>query len=236
MQHHTAIGQDPMPLPPPPDALWRLLPANAAAEATRPGSHPAEQPYPSTEPTAAQPAASIERQPHGWSITWNGITIIAPKRKGFAYIASLLESPNRGVPAVTLKASVDHCDPALLQHDQGPVADETTMAEIMAALQELDAELEEAMEASQWSRQEAIERQKDELVAALSAVTGLGGRKRQRHGADRCRVSVTNAIRRALATLEPLHPELTTYLHRTICTGMVCRYTPTGSECWLVAA
>ena len=68
---------------------------------------------------------------------------------------------------------------------------------------------------------------RDFLVAELARAYGLGGRARVAgSSAERARVTVTRAIRYALARLAEHHPGLADHLDRTVRTGTYCAYEP----------
>jgi hypothetical protein len=64
-------------------------------------------------------------------------------------------------------------------------------------------------------------------VRELAGAIGLGGRDRRMGSpSERARVSVTRAIRSALARIREHSPTLGDHLDRTIHTGTYCSYTP----------
>jgi hypothetical protein len=65
-------------------------------------------------------------------------------------------------------------------------------------------------------------------MAELAAGTGLGGRARRfPDSAERARLAVGKAIRRAIARIHQADPSIGEHLHRTVQTGMRCSYQPT---------
>ncbi len=69
--------------------------------------------------------------------------------------------------------------------------------------------------------------ERDFLVAELAGAIGLGGRDRRMGSpSERARVSVTRAIRAALARIGDQSSALGDHLERTIRTGTYCSYAP----------
>jgi len=65
------------------------------------------------------------------------------------------------------------------------------------------------------------------LVRELSRAIGLGGRDRRAGSAsERARVSVTRAVRQALARVREHHAPLADHLERVLRTGAHCSYAP----------
>jgi hypothetical protein len=65
------------------------------------------------------------------------------------------------------------------------------------------------------------------LAYELSAAMGLGGRDRAAGSAvERARVSITKAVKTALARIRAHSPALAGHLDATIHTGTFCSYTP----------
>ena len=67
----------------------------------------------------------------------------------------------------------------------------------------------------------------DWLVAELAAATGLGGRQRRfADDAERARIAVGKAIRRALRRIEAADQALGADLRACVVTGLRCCYRP----------
>jgi hypothetical protein len=109
------------------------------------------------------------------------------------------------------------------------VLDETARRQYRERLADLMEEIEEA---ERWSDPERTARavaERDALVEALSAATGLGGRSRRlgdEH--ERARKAVSARIRDAVERIATVHPELGRHLAATVSTGAWCSYSPDG--------
>ena len=94
---------------------------------------------------------------------------------------------------------------------------------------DLEAELRaERDEARAWHDTERAARHEEELaflVHELAAATGLGGRSRRTPSpAERARVSVTRAIRAAIAALTAADPAMGRHLDARVRTGRTCSF------------
>ena len=69
--------------------------------------------------------------------------------------------------------------------------------------------------------------ERDFIVRELSRAFGLGGRNRRAGSAsERARVSVTRAVRQAMARIQEHNSPLGEHLDRAIRTGTYCAYLP----------
>jgi hypothetical protein len=109
----------------------------------------------------------------------------------------------------------------------GETLDAQAKAEYRHRLDELEDELDEARAFGDPERAARAEEERDFLVGELAGAIGLGGRDRRTgSAAERARVSVTRAIRSALARIQEHSPALGEHLERTIHTGTFCSYAP----------
>jgi hypothetical protein len=80
-------------------------------------------------------------------------------------------------------------------------------------------------------RAEALQLESDQLVQQLAQVFGLGGGPRRMGSvAERARVNVTRAPRKATASLAEVLPEAGALLDRRLRTGLYCCYQPSESD------
>ena len=188
-------------------------------------------------PTAeAESAASFRREGEYWTVSFDGGTYQIRDSKGMRYLARLLARPGQEVHALDLARMGDLLDsvaspqPDLAADgigDAGARLDSEAKAAYRRRLEELQSEVDEAdafndPERGARARKE-IEFLTDELVAAV----GLGGRDRKAaSSAERARLSVTRAIRAALARIAAQSPALGRHFDATIRTGTFCSYDP----------
>ena len=94
-------------------------------------------------------------------------------------------------------------------------------------LAEIEDDIEQARAFGDSERAAQADAERDFLVQELSRAVGLGGHDRRAAStSERARVSVTRAIRQAIARIGKHHPELGEHLDRTIRTGTYCAYAP----------
>jgi eukaryotic-like serine/threonine-protein kinase len=191
-------------------------------------------------PKAAEPTASpnvFRRDGEYWSVAYEQDAFRLKDSKGLRYLARLLGEPGLEHHALDLVAGergVGRADrklePGLLSSpfgNAGETLDPQAKAEYRRRLGELEGELDEARAFGDPERAARAEEERDFLVRELAGAIGLGGRdRRMGSAAERARVSVTRAIRSALARIQEHSPALGDHLERTIHTGTFCSYGP----------
>jgi tetratricopeptide (TPR) repeat protein len=183
----------------------------------------------------------FRRQSDHWFVAFDGHSARVRDLKGFRYIARLLAKPGRELHACDLAAgeiSIAATAPAgLWPGDAGPLLDEQAKASYRRRLVEIDEDVEQARDLGDHERLAQAQSERDFLVRELARAVGLGGRDRRGGStAERARVSVTRAIRRAIVRLREHHPSLAAHLDRFIRTGTYCAYVPDPRvrSSWLV--
>ena len=111
--------------------------------------------------------------------------------------------------------------------DAGALLDARAKDAYRRRLAEIEDDIDEAAPLEDTERAAQADAEREFLVRELSRAVGLGGRDRRAGSAsERARVSVTRALRQAMARLGEHHPELGEHLDRTIRTGTYCAYVP----------
>ncbi|NYJ00533.1 tetratricopeptide (TPR) repeat protein [Nocardioides thalensis] len=175
---------------------------------------------PDAAPAASGGVAELVRDGDHWLVRYDGRAVVLPDLKGIAYLARLLSAPSREHHVLDL-AGAGAVAPGL------PVLDDEAKASYRRRLAEVEADLAEAEADHDEARVRLAERDRDYLVAELTAAAGLGGRARTTGGtAERARTSVTRSLRYALARLSEVAPDLGAHLDRTVRTGTCCCYEP----------
>lgn len=181
--------------------------------------------------TPADRASSVATSPAGglaelvrngdhWLLRHAGRAVVLPDLRGITYLARLLAEPGRDHHVLDL-AEAGAVAPGL------PVLDDEAKASYRRRLAEVEADLAEAEADHDEARIRLAERDREYLVAELTAAAGLGGRTRTTGGtAERARTSVTRSLRYALARLAEVAPDLGAHLDRTVSTGTCCSYQP----------
>jgi class 3 adenylate cyclase len=173
----------------------------------------------------------FRREGRYWSIAFRGETFRLKHSLGMSYLAELLRRPGERVHLKELldaaEARSGAADRAAALRDAGEVLDARARRSYQQRLRELEEELAEAEAAADVERGLRLERERRSLVAELAGALGLGGRaRRAASGAERARVSVTKAIRTAIAKIAAASPSLGHHLATTVRTGTFCSYVP----------
>jgi hypothetical protein len=185
----------------------------------------------SLAPPPSPPRRNVfRRDGEVWTLGYAGTVVRLPDAKGLHDLARLLANPGVEIPAADLVGPA-----ARLEATLG--ADSTLDAQAQAAyrrrLAELAAELDAADADHDLARAARARTERDTLVQALSAASGLGRRARRLGDAgERARKAVTARIRDSLARLDQRHSALAEHLRQSIHTGAVCSYQPPQPTPW----
>ena len=196
-----------------------------------------------TEPPgahAAQPASLnvFRREGDYWTVTFDGHTERIRDAKGMRYLARLLADPGRELHVLDLVAAETASDaradpqaggtlPRSAFGDAGELLDPQAKAAYRRRLAEIDDDLDQARSAGDTQRAAQADAERDFLIRELSRAYGISGAARRAASAsERARVSVTRAVRQAMARIGKHDPELGEHLRRTIRTGTYCAYLP----------
>jgi tetratricopeptide (TPR) repeat protein len=205
----------------------------AAMGVALPGADAAGRP----EPAAATGSgtgplnAACVRDGRRWRIELDGRRVLVGHAVGMLYLAVLLASPAVDVPAVDLAAGAAALNGRSVRSGLStqPVLDRAAIQEYRQRLAHLRAEIDELESAGRTARAAAAHTERDWLIAELAAAAGLGGRTRRfTDDAERARLSVGRAIRRAIARVRDADPAIGEHLQSRIHTGNRCSYQPGG--------
>ena len=168
-----------------------------------------------------------------WELAFEGDTVRLADAKGLHDLRYLLSHPGSQVPAAALRHADDpQAGPASRGVD---LLDDQARAAYRRRLEELDADLDDAVLTHDDGRAARAQEERAALVAELSAAAGLGGRaRRMGDDVDRARKSVTMRIRNAIARIDRVHPALGRHLSLTVRTGAFCSYEPDQGVDWTV--
>jgi hypothetical protein len=174
----------------------------------------------------------IACRPRGrqWEIEWGGRTALVGHCVGMRHLATLLANPGYEIPAAELAAGPGLAGETTRQGAAAspqPVLDELAKRKYKQRLSELQSEIDELEADNGFDRAEALRTERDWLVAELAAAVGIGGRSRQFAGsAERARIAVGKAIRRAVQRVADADPVIGEELRATVQTGQRCCYRP----------
>jgi AAA ATPase domain len=160
-------------------------------------------------------------------LCYEGKQVQLPDSKGLGDIAALIGARGADVHVLTL---VGH---RLARMGADPVLDEKAKAAYKARLAGLAGEIEDAEDAGNPGRAEALRSERDALIRELAAAAGLGHRDRKLGDeAERARKTVSARVRDALAKIGQVHPELADHLRSSLRMGTLCSYSPAGPVTW----
>jgi hypothetical protein len=192
------------------------------------------------------PGAVFRREGDYWTVAYGGETTRLRDVKGLRYLACLLRRPGREVHVLELVREAEGLptEPARglfsdavvetgLRRSRLDEADRLFDPRAKAAyrrrLHELEEDLEEARSWGDPERAARAEQEMEALTQELLRGAGLGGRDRALPSpAERARVSVTKAIRKAVRTIARQCPALGDHLAASVRTGRYCSYAPPG--------
>lgn len=186
-------------------------------------------PQPSS--TVEIPTATLARSASAWIVSAEGVVTRLPDTKGLRYLADLLAHPGAERHALDLVDQIEGLSPDGLDRrtlgSAGEVLDTRARAAYRCRIEELRADIEEAIEVDDLERAERIQAEHDALVAQLAQAFGLGGRSRlAASAAERARLNVTRALRSAITRLTEVAPGPGAVLDRRVRTGLYCAYEP----------
>jgi len=180
----------------------------------------------------------FRREGDYWTVAFGGQTVRLRDLKGMRYLCQLLRHPGRSFHTLELVADerkieevrAEARDPSLDLHSPLgalPILDAQAKQAYRRRLQEIEEDIEEAQTLGSDERLEQAEAERDFIVREFARAVGLGGRDRNTGSpAERSRVSVTRAIRLAMARIGEHHPGLAEHLEVAVRTGTYCSYVP----------
>jgi hypothetical protein len=162
-----------------------------------------------------------------WQVDWGHRTALVEHIVGMRHLAALVANPGREIPAVDLVAGPGQPEQAGAASSAQPVLDDMAKQQYHRRLARLAAEIDE-LEANNDIEHAAKARiERDWLMDELAAATGMAGRSRQFAGnAERARIAVGKAIRRAIDRIADVDPVIGAELKATVLTGGRCSYQP----------
>jgi tetratricopeptide (TPR) repeat protein len=205
------------------EQIGAKLGAIRAAQACGDG-HPA----PSGADRRADQDNVFRREGDVWSVVFGECTVRLRDLKGLHYLARLLADPGREFHVLDL-VSGETVEPPTFRAgtDAGELLDAQAKQAYRRRLAEIEEDLAEARTMGDSSRVAQADAEREFLVRELARAVGLGGRDRRAGSvSERARVSVTRAVRQALARIREHNSPLAEHLDRAIRTGTYCAYLP----------
>jgi hypothetical protein len=185
---------------------------------------------------AAEPGSNVivmHRHGRRWTLHWYGRSAEVEHGIGMLYLCVLVAQPGKDIPAVDLAAgqmndSHVRADAAL--GPTQPVIDDHARRTYRRRLNQLERAIRDADGGPDEQRLARLRQEHAWITAELTTTTGPGRRRRAFTGnAERARIAVGKAIRRALGRITDADPVLGAELRRTIHTGGNCCFRPSVS-------
>jgi hypothetical protein len=179
-------------------------------------------------PPAGPAFAECRRAGRSWRVGWQDRSVLIPDSIGMLHLAVLISNPRQDIPATELVAGLSALAGTGAEAGLGqPVLDHRAIAEYRSRHARLDAEIAELDSAGAQPEAARARAERDWLAAQLTSAAGLAGRTRSfPDDAERARVAVSKAIRRALTRIAAADPVLGAHLEQTVRTGTRCSYWP----------
>jgi tetratricopeptide (TPR) repeat protein len=195
----------------------------ASAEAATPGN---AAPGHLTLGSRGDRFAECERVGRKWRLTVGDRSILVDDSIGMVHLAVLIANPRQDIAAADLVAGLSRLGSGTVEGGAAqPVLDREAISVYRNRLKQLDAGIEQAAAGSDEAASARAER--EWLVAQLATASGLGGRTRSfPDGAERARVAVGKAIRRALVRISDADAVIGEHLRQAVHTGVRCSYWP----------
>jgi hypothetical protein len=178
-------------------------------------------------PRPSNPAATCVREGRQWRIMLGRRSVLVAHGIGMFHLAVLLANANVEIPALELAAGVTAAGGA---HERPSmpaqaVLDRSAIQQYRQQLTRLQEEIEELESSRQPERAARARTERDWIIAELRTGTGLGGRTRGfPDSAERARIAVGKAIRRAITRIHAADQLTGDHLRRSVHTGMRCAY------------
>jgi tetratricopeptide (TPR) repeat protein len=192
-----------------------------------------ERPEAATPAPSVPAAATLTRSAGRWTIeSPYGLAEVADS-VGLTQLAKILAAAPREIASVELTGQEDMRPAA----DLGPLLDATAKRAYRRRLNELQSEIDDADDCADIERAGRARLELDALIAELRRAVGLGGRDRPNaSGAERARVNVARTVRRAIASVSGVLPDLGAHLDVSVRTGRFCSYAPdpAAALAWVV--
>jgi tetratricopeptide (TPR) repeat protein len=175
-----------------------------------------------TQPVGDSASIVLQRDGRVWRVRQGDHAALVPHTIGMCYLAEMIRHPDVEIAAVALSSG--YAGPCPSISDQ-PVLDARAKAEYRRRIEELQEEVDEAETCADLERAARARAELDRFVDELTRSMGLAGRSRSfADDAERARIAVRKAIKRALATISEADPDLGREIGSRVVTGARCVY------------
>jgi hypothetical protein len=169
-----------------------------------------------------------------WNLSFESEAISIKHSVGLDYLATLLANPDRGVPAVELKAAHVGINGVALRGSAGEFLDDEALKAYRSRYHELEGEIQLAELNNDPAKAEQLKLERQQLAKEVSRATGFAGRVRESSEVEKARKAVSQAVGRAIRDITELHKSLGDHLLKYVHTGGECRYSPPTQTDWLI--
>jgi TolB-like protein len=164
-----------------------------------------------------------------WKLAYDGCVVQVPEVKGFYDIHKMLREPRQ----------LFHCAEMMgttLNGKGEKLIDEKARKQYQQKILDLQSEIQEAEDSSNFTGVEKLQEEYDQLIEYLSKSLGLKGKTRETGSTiEKARSALTWRIRNAVARIEQYHPMLGAHLSNAIKTGILCSYQPDREINWITS-
>jgi hypothetical protein len=172
--------------------------------------------------------ATCGRVGRKWRLALQDRSVLVDDSVGMLHLAVLIANPRQDIPAADLVAGL-----AVFGSSTGdgkapqPILDHQAIGQYRNRLTQLDTEITELESANAVDEIARARAERAWLSAQLAKAAGLSGRRRSfPNEAERARVAVGKAIRRALIRITEADVVIGEHLRQTVHTGARCSYWP----------
>ena len=177
--------------------------------------------------------ATLVRDGEWWTVGCDETSVRLRDTKGMRYLAEVVAQPGverHALDLVDVVEGVAAADTGIDRRklgDAGELLDARSRALYRERVTELRDEVEDALAAEDDDRAAKVQAELDALIGELARAFGLGGRERKASNvAEKARLNVTRAIRKATSKLVEALPVPGAVLDRRVKTGVFCSYEP----------
>jgi len=176
------------------------------------------------------------KQGHVWVVKYQGNFTLLNDERGMSHIHRLLQKPNDTISAIELYRSTEGPGQETLSIDSftlQDVVDEATLRSCNERLSEITSELEEAESNNDLGTVQRLSEQREAIQKYIRQSQMLSGQSTTfSDTADKARKAVSNAIKRALGSIEKEIPALYLHLKNSINAGTQLVYQPETKIPW----
>jgi hypothetical protein len=180
-------------------------------------------------PEGSGTAVTCTRLGRDWRIEAGERSAVVEHSVGMLHLAVLIANPRQEITAIDLVAGLATLSDmtSRLAASAQPVLDDEAVQAYRRRLARLHDEIRDLDARNEGERAARGRKERDWLAKELASATKISGRSRSfADDAERARISVGRAIRRALARVSEADAAIGDHLRRTVHTGVRCSYWP----------